>query len=309
MAAFHTIYGTETEQQPILEENGGRMTCFEVAPGIRLTFNDLATTSCYRPLVFTQEYLELNYCTSGCYEGTLWDGSVSFVGEGDLCVSCLGPTHETFTGSRLPLGRYRGVTVLLECEKAQKTLDETFPQGAIDLSAIAARICAVGRARVVQSKQQLVHIFEELSTVDARIRMPYYWLKIAELLLILSTLDTSSVARTPRFSAEVSRRTQAVYEACVQEPLRVTTIGELAARFDIAPSSLKRCFKSLTGVSLGAFMKTKRLEAAAALLVAEPMLSIGEVASRAGYENQSKFSAAFKSVMGVTPHAYRCDKI
>jgi len=25
----------------------------------------------------------------------------------------------------------------------------------------------------------------------------------------------------------------------------------------------------------------------------------------AGYENQSKFSAAFKSVMGVTPQAYR----
>lgn len=37
------------------------------------------------------------------------------------------------------------------------------------------------------------------------------------------------------------------------------------------------------------------------MLVSEPTLSIGEIGSVAGYENQSKFSAAFKSVMGVTP--------
>ena len=48
------------------------------------------------------------------------------------------------------------------------------------------------------------------------------------------------------------------------------------------------------------------MEAAAELLVSEPQLSICEVAETAGYENQSKFSAAFKSVMGVTPFAYRC---
>ena len=54
------------------------------------------------------------------------------------------------------------------------------------------------------------------------------------------------------------------------------------------------------------FMKIKRMEAAAELLVSEPQLSICEVAEAAGYENQSKFSAAFKSIMGVTPFAYRC---
>ena len=41
------------------------------------------------------------------------------------------------------------------------------------------------------------------------------------------------------------------------------------------------------------------MEAAADLLVSEPQLSICEVAEAAGYENQSKFSAAFKSVFGV----------
>ncbi len=53
-------------------------------------------------------------------------------------------------------------------------------------------------------------------------------------------------------------------------------------------------------------MKIKRIEAAAELLISEPQLSICEVAEAAGYENQSKFSAAFKSIFGMTPFAYRC---
>lgn len=72
---------------------------------------------------------------------------------------------------------------------------------------------------------------------------------------------------------------------------------------------MKRCFTSIAGNSTGTFMKIKRMEAAAQLLVSEPQLSICEVAEAAGYENQSKFSAAFKSIMGVTPFAYRCKSL
>lgn len=76
--------------------------------------------------------------------------------------------------------------------------------------------------------------------------------------------------------------------------------------FHVAESSMKRCFTSLAGNSIGTFMKIKRIEAAAELLISEPQLSICEVAEAAGYENQSKFSAAFKSIFGMTPFAYRC---
>ena len=69
--------------------------------------------------------------------------------------------------------------------------------------------------------------------------------------------------------------------------------------------SMKRCFKSISGASLGTFMKRKRMEAAAELLRSEPTLSVGEIASLAGYENQGKFSGAFKSVYEMTPIAYR----
>ena len=48
------------------------------------------------------------------------------------------------------------------------------------------------------------------------------------------------------------------------------------------------------------------MEAAAELIAQKSNISICEVAELAGYENQSKFSAAFKSVFGITPYAYKC---
>ena len=130
-------------------------------------------------------------------------------------------------------------------------------------------------------------------------------LQTIELLLFLSLLDGSAVCRPQQFSADISKRTQDVYQYIIENPFTKDTIQDLACMFGLAESSLKRCFKSIAGTSIGTFVKTKRMEAAADMLVSEPTLSIGEIGSVAGYENQSKFSAAFKSVMGVTPQAYR----
>ena len=87
--------------------------------------------------------------------------------------------------------------------------------------------------------------------------------------------------------------------------LHKKTFSEIAEIYGVSESSMKRCFKSISGASLGTFMKRKRMEAAAELLRSEPALSVGEIASLAGYENQGKFSGAFKSVYEMTPIAYR----
>lgn len=167
-------------------------------------------------------------------------------------------------------------------------------------------MCADGRSLLIKSKHEIDHIFSELYCVDERIRLPYSWVKIIELLLFLSLLDASYVKKPRQFSEEVSKGTQKAYQYIIENPFSKITIPELADMFHVAESSMKRCFTSLAGNSIGTFMKIKRIEAAAELLISEPQLSICEVAEAAGYENQSKFSAAFKSIFGMTPFAYRC---
>lgn len=159
---------------------------------------------------------------------------------------------------------------------------------------------------MIKSKHEIDHIFSELYRVDERIRIPYFWIKVIELLLFLSLLDASYVKKSRQFSEDVSKGTQQAYQYIIENPFSKITISQLAEMFHVAESSMKRCFTSIAGNSIGTFMKIKRMEAAAQLLVSEPQLSICEVAEAAGYENQSKFSAAFKSIMGVTPFAYRC---
>ena len=84
--------GAETEKRILHEGNEsgeGTMRRFEVAPGIQITYNDLKMDSCFRPIRFEKDFLQINHCLEGCYECELEGGSVSFLGEGDLCVDYL----------------------------------------------------------------------------------------------------------------------------------------------------------------------------------------------------------------------------
>lgn len=310
---FHDIYSSAKTENPtnlIVQQNAehgfGEMDCYDIASGIKITYNNLNMDSCYRTMIPQQDFLQIDHCLEGCYECELAGGSVSFLGEGDLSVSSLCKGQQLFTGSRIPLKKYRGITVLFEIETAQKTLDTNFQQASIYLNQIRDTLCADGRSLLIKSKHEIDHIFSELYCVDERIRFPYFWIKVIELLLFLSLLDAGYVKKPRQFSEEVSRGTQKAYQYIIENPFTKITIPELAEMFHVAESSMKRCFSSLAGNSIGTFMKIKRIEAATELLISEPQLSICEVAKTAGYENQSKFSAAFKSIMGMTPFAYRC---
>jgi AraC-like DNA-binding protein len=283
----------------------GEMVCHDVAPGIQISYNDLNMDSCYAPIKPAKDYLQIDHCLEGCYEFELEGGSVSFLGEGDLCVTNLCKDTQIFVNSKIPLRRYRGITILLEIGTAQRTLDKNFHQAKISLAHIRNTLCVNERSLLIKSKREVDHIFSELYHVDERIKKPYFWIKVIELLLWLGLLNVDSAQRPHQFTDAVSKQTQMVYRYIIENPFTKSTLVELSAMFDVAESSLKRCFKSISGASIGTFMKTKRMEAAAQMLVSEPNLNIGEIAEAVGYENQSKFSAAFKSVLGMTPIAYR----
>lgn len=310
---LHDIYFPEQKKGHVnfvvrqsTNEGISEMTCYDAAPGIQIAYNDLKMDSCYRPLIPQKDFLQIDHCMKGCYEFEQAGGNVSFLGEGDLSVSSLCKGKQLFVGSRIPLKKYRGITILLEIEEAQRTFDTDFLQGYINLQQIRDTLCTDGRSLLIKSKHEVDHIFSELYRVDERIRIPYFRVKVIELLLFLSLFDVSYVKKTRQFSEDVSKGTQQAYQYIIENPFSKITISQLAEMFHVAESSMKRCFSSIVGSSIGTFMKIKRMEAAAQLLVSEPQLSICEVAEVVGYENQSKFSAAFKSVMGVTPFAYRC---
>lgn len=82
------------------------------------------------------------------------------------------------------------------------------------------------------------------------------------------------------------------------------SIEKLAKKFKISTTSLKQNFKKLYGHSPYEVLKRYRMEVAAFKLRLSTE-AIGKIASEVGYENPSKFSAAFHSIYGVSPKDYR----
>lgn len=85
---------------------------------------------------------------------------------------------------------------------------------------------------------------------------------------------------------------------------RHVTIAELAQEMHVSQTQIKVCFNRVYGMPVFSYARKARMEAAAAQLE-KTQDSILEIAGRYGYENGSKFAAAFRSVMGVSPSQYR----
>ncbi|MCI8962330.1 MAG: metalloregulator ArsR/SmtB family transcription factor [Eubacterium sp.] len=82
------------------------------------------------------------------------------------------------------------------------------------------------------------------------------------------------------------------------------TIKELSLKFHINQTTLKMVFKTVFGQSIAAYMKEYRIKRAMEYLSYSDK-SIFEIAHEVGYENQSKFTQAFKNITGLLPKEYK----
>jgi len=85
---------------------------------------------------------------------------------------------------------------------------------------------------------------------------------------------------------------------------RAWATAELASLVNLSPSRFRHLFKEETGVTVGGYLRERRLEHAKFLL-RTTFLSIKEVMSEAGMSSMSHFVQYFKQRYGVTPTAYR----
>ena len=101
---------------------------------------------------------------------------------------------------------------------------------------------------------------------------------------------------------------KAVHEQITGDLKSRLTIEDLSSMYDIPATTMKKCFKDVYGDSIYSYQKRYRINIAASMLMQDKNRKIQEIASFVGYENPSKFSVAFRSVMGVSPAEYRIRK-
>ncbi len=286
------------------DETGyGEMKSYSLLPGIVLSYNNLNIESVYQDIDPEQGILKIDHCLEGCYEVKLKNGDYVFFSKGNLSITDLGSAE--FENSRIPMKKYRGLSIFIDVNLAQEVIGKYFPFLNIDIVKIRKRFC-VGRVfSIINSKHEINKIVNELYKVDKRMQVPYLIIKIVELLLFLEVVETKDIDKVTSFSTPTYDATKECYKDMIENPFDRYSIAELAKKYAISESSLKRCFVSITGNSIGDFKRTLILKESAKILITNLDMSIRDISDIAGYVNQGKFSAAFKSYYGLTPSQYR----
>lgn len=274
---------------------------YDVFPGIELIYNDI---SLYEHDIQPEEdktLLEIHHCRSGrmeCRIGT----DFFYLAPGDLSISL---SDGAISHSSFPTGSYEGVTIRINGRDAPRCLSCLLADVNVRPDALREKFCAHGQCFVARSSAAVEHIFSELYSVPASIRKGYFKVKILELLLFLSAMELDSSALSERrisnTQVELAKSIGAYLSANMD---RRITLEELSRTFHMSQTALKSCFRAVYGESVYSYIRTQKMQCAAADLRRSEM-SIMEIAGRYGYDNGSKFAKAFRDTVGMSPTEYR----
>lgn len=86
------------------------------------------------------------------------------------------------------------------------------------------------------------------------------------------------------------------------------SLEQIAAEFDLSVSHFSRAFRISTGQPPHQWLLHQRVKAAQQLMTVRD-LSLSEIAISAGFANQSHFTRVFSSVVGLSPGAWRRERV
>jgi AraC family transcriptional regulator len=147
--------------------------------------------------------------------------------------------------------------------------------------------------------------------VDAELRAgggggPLMAESLATILAVHLIRHTTGARRLPASADGVlpRRKLRTVMEYIMENLEGSPTLEQMAAVAHLSPYHFARQFKATTGLPPYQYVIARRVERAQHLLRADDELSLVEVALRAGFSDQSKFSFHFKRIVGVTPRQF-----
>lgn len=303
---------------PLAESNGcsvyqfrnetgeGTITVYNVFPGVTLAYNDFHMSyydSDYRP---DGDILCIDHCREGRMEYPAKNDAYSYVEAGDLKID----RRLTHTGRfEMPLSHYHGAMVSVDMKTAVNSLPKEVKDFSVDLRKLQEKFCKDIYPMVIHNACSIEHIFGELYSVPSKIKQSYFKIKILELFLYLDALEIlDSPQEKPYFYKTQVEKTKALKNFLIENMQENFTQEELAKRFDLPITAMKRCFKSVYGMPIGSWLLQYRMNRAAEVLIANREISIAELAGRTGYDSPSKFAIAFRKVMGMSPTEYRSRK-
>lgn len=287
------------------EEHGeGHMTVYQVFKGCYLLYNDFHMAHCTSGFQADNgaQMLCIDHCREGRIEWGIAQNRYMYIEAGDMQINNRAYHCGLFS---FPLKHYHGITIGFDVEEAEEGLLHIMDGFSVDLRKLRQKYCPNDQCFVMRAGKRIDHIFSELYDIPEHIRVPYFKIKILELLLFLDVFEIpESADERPYFYKTQVDKVKDIVTLMTGDLEHWYTLEELSEQFSFPLTSLKQCFKGVYGCSIAAYMKDYRMNAAAMMLKSSDE-SIVTIASKVGYDNPGKFAAAFRTVLGMTPSEYR----
>ena len=275
------------------------MLTYSVFPGVHLIYNSIHTGCCSLDTFGKDNMIVMHYCSDGRLEQHSGDDFFYLI-RGNFIISNNSKANMLYT---FPLSHYHGISIVIDPEKAPKCFSCLLEDVEVQPIRIADRLCGSNGAFFIKDNTRLSHIFDELYNVPDGLKKGYFKVKILELLLLLSTITSDLSEKIPLSSVQVDTAKKiALYLA--QNLDSHITVDELARKFHISPSHIQKAFKGVYGIPVFSYVRVLKMQSAAVKLISTD-LSVLDIAGSFGYDNASKFSSAFRDIMGETPLEYR----
>jgi AraC-like DNA-binding protein len=279
----------------------GTMTMYPVFPGVIVMYNDFHMERCYSEFRPKKDMFCVDHCREGRMEWGISGNRYIYVESGDMQIDIRNDHVHEFS---FPLAHFHGITIGFITSEAEP-FSNILTGYSFDISALKEKFCSAGHPFTVRANARIEHIFSEMYALPDKIRIPYLKVKVLELLLFLDLLEKpQGVDERPYFYKTQVDKTKAIQSLLISDLRCHYTLNELSDKFDFPLTQMKLCFKSVYGDSIYSYIKTYRMNAAA-LFLKQSENGVADIAGQVGYDNASKFAAAFKSVKGMTPAEYR----
>lgn len=293
-----------TKMWQISNKSGDALVTFhQVFPGIQLIFSDvhMESVSFDDNAQITHNVFEISHCREGRMECHV-NEEFCYLTQGDLAIV---RTNGISSTSFYPLHHYHGITVRIDVDNAPECLSLLLEDVFVRPKELAKKFCDKNKFYVARSSSSFEHIFSELYSVPIEIQKGYFKIKVLELLLFLDALEVSeneinkrSYSRT---QVSLAKNVSSYLHNHMDERI---TLEQLSNVFYVSGTHIKNSIKAVYGTSLYSFIRTQKMESAAFMLRYTDK-SILEISNLHGYDNASKFSSAFRNVIGLSPNEYR----
>lgn len=253
----------------------------QLFPDIRLIYGAI-------PDIADEDILEISCCMKGVCEYRKGSDYYYLTSK-----SCMILRHDAGSECRTSYSpNYCGISILIDsrCRSA----------GFADILDMSSVMKSIGSNEqcVLTSSEKIQKLFSEICSEISEPKTSMLRIKTLELLMLLSeqkTVSRDQQALIKQVGAFICRNAADHY-----------TISELSEMFRLNQTTLKEQFRQTFGCPVYSYAKSRKMFRAAELISTSHMRII-DIAEEVGYCNASKFSSAFREVMGVNPKYYQTE--